>query len=146
MADAAVVLQEHKSLVRLSGALSPYAQGQADIDLTDAELAEQAGRMRALLEAVYHQRLTFRGEKRDPTGSHVTVRQALGIVEGQVLGAAATVGSRGDLLVEQEAEQVKEGGSVTGFTGSVGASELRPGGVGVRVENQRRVDPVESRP
>jgi hypothetical protein len=126
MADAAVLEREHKSLVQLTGALSPYAQGHVDIDLADAELAEQAGRLRALLEATYHQRFTFQGEKRDPTGSQVTVRQTLGIVEGEVLGAKAAVGPGGNLHVEQDAQAVKESGSVTGFKGRVGGPTARP--------------------
>jgi hypothetical protein len=121
-ADAAVVEREHSALVELSGALSPYALGQVDVDPTDAELAERAGRLRALLEAIYGQRFTFRGEQREPTGSRVTVHQALGLVEGHVLGAEADVGAGGDLRVEQRADTVSGEGSVTGFKGSIGGS------------------------
>jgi len=125
MADATVLARENGSLVKLIGALSPYAQDLADIDLADSELAEQAGRLRALLEAAYHQRFTFQGEDRDPTGSRVTVRQVLGIVEGQVLGADAAVGPSGYVDVEQYVDTVKGDGSLTGFTGRVGESVLR---------------------
>ena len=38
--DVAVLESHEKSLVRLQGALSPYAQGLADVDPTDAELAK----------------------------------------------------------------------------------------------------------
>lgn len=125
-ADGVVMEREHAALVELSGALSPYALDQVDVDVTDAELAERAGRLRALLEALYGQRFTFRGEDRDPTGSRVTVRQALGVVEGEVLGAEAAVGAGGDLLVEQRADAVGESGSVTGFTGTIGRSSDHP--------------------
>ena len=119
-ADGVVVEREHGALVELCGALSPYALGQVDVDLTDVELGNRAGRLRALLEAVYGQRFTFRGEDREATGSQVTVRQALGVVEGDVLGAEAEVGTGADLLVDQNAETIREQGSVTGFRGTIG--------------------------
>ena len=121
--DGTVVDRESKSLVQLMGALSPYAQGQAEIDLADTELAEQAGRLRALLEAAYGQRLTFRGEQRDPTGTRVTVKQVLGDVEGVIIGADADVGPGGDLAVDQNVKNVKSDGSVTGFKGRIGGFE-----------------------
>jgi hypothetical protein len=120
VADATVLDRESKSLVQLIGALSPYADGKADIDLADEELSEQAGRLRALLEAAYGQRFTLRGEQRDPTGTRVSVRQVLGDVEGSVLGADADVGPGGDLDIDQDVSTVKAGGSVRGFTGHVG--------------------------
>lgn len=120
VADIAVLDREGRALVQLAGALSPYADGLADVELDDEELAEQAGRLRALLEAVYGQRLTFRGEQRDPTGTRVTVTQVLGQVEGSVVGANATVGPGGDLAVDQDVQTVKAGGSVTGFKGRIG--------------------------
>jgi hypothetical protein len=120
VADAAVLDRESKSLVQLIGALSPYADGIADIDLADEELSEQAGRLRALLEAVYGQRFTFRGEQRDPTGTHVSVRQVLGEVEGSVVGADADVGPGSDVGIDQDVTTVKTGGSVIGFKGRIG--------------------------
>ncbi|MDQ3764687.1 MAG: hypothetical protein M3460_25080 [Actinomycetota bacterium] len=125
-ADGAIVERTHSALVELSGALSPYALGQVDVDLTDAELAGRVGRLRALLETIYGQRFTFRGEEREPTGSEVAVHQALGAVEGNVLGAEADVGAGGDLLIEQRADRVGEKGSVTGFKGTIGGSSDHP--------------------
>lgn len=63
-----MIRREYRELVRLSGALSPYAQEQVDIAADDEDLAFQAGQLRDLLEAVYGQRLTFRGEQRERTG------------------------------------------------------------------------------
>jgi hypothetical protein len=119
-ADGAVVARQHSALVELAGALSPYAQEQVEVGVTDIELAERAGRLRALLEEIYGQRFTFQGEEREPTGSRVVVRQVLDSVEGAVLGAEADVGANGDLLVEQRAGTVNEKGSVTGFKGTIG--------------------------
>ncbi|MFD6071868.1 hypothetical protein [Amycolatopsis lurida] len=118
--DTAVLAQEGASLTSLTGKLSPYAQDLADLDLDDAELAEQAGQVRAILEAAYGQRFTFRGEQREPTGTRVRVSQVLGQVSGTVVGADAEVGPGGDVDVQQRVTAVEPGGSVTGFEGRVG--------------------------
>lgn len=67
-ANASVIRREYRELVPLSGPLSPYAQEQVDIAADDEDLAFQGGQLRDLLEAVYGQRLTFRGEQRERTG------------------------------------------------------------------------------
>jgi len=121
-ASAAVIARDYQDLVRLSGALSPYALNQADVSAGDAELASAAGQLRDLLEAVYGQRFTFRGERREHTGSLVSVRQRVGEVAGDVVGADAGV-SGGALAVDQEVTTVREGGSVTGFSGRIGSPE-----------------------
>jgi hypothetical protein len=118
--DATVLDRENAALVRLAGALSPYAQGLAELDPADRELAEQAGYLRALIEAAYGQRFTFRGERRDPTGTRVTVTQVLHDVGGTVVGADADVAAGGDVAVHQEATTIQPGGSVTGFKGRLG--------------------------
>ncbi len=118
--DPAVLDREYAALVRLTGVLAPYAQGLADVDPGDAALAEQAGQLRALLEAVYGQRLTFRGEQRDPTGTRVSVGQVLGQVAGHVTGIEATLAPGASAEVRQQATTVEPGGSVTGFKGDIG--------------------------
>jgi hypothetical protein len=112
VADPEIVDREHAALVDLVGALSPYAQGLADIDVHDESLAERAGRLRALLEAAYGQRFTFRGEQRDPTGVRVTVRQALGEVHGEVVGYQGK--PAGTVDIGQNVDTVAEGGTVYG--------------------------------
>ncbi len=121
-AGAAVLAGEYQDLARLCGALSPYALDQADVSVGDAELASAAGQLRDLLEAVYGQRFTFRGERREHTGSLVSVRQRVDEVAGDVVGADAGV-SGGALAVDQEVTTVREGGSVTGFSGRIGSPE-----------------------
>jgi len=118
--DAAVLDRENALLVPLLGGLAPYVQGLADLDPNDAEVAEQAGRVRAVLEAAYGQRFTFRGEQRDSTGTRVTVTQVLGQVGGTVLGVEGDVAPGIGVDVRQQATTVEPGGSVTGFKGNVG--------------------------
>jgi hypothetical protein len=118
--DTAVLERHEKSLVRLQGALSPYAQGLADVEPTDDELAKRAGELRELLEAAYGQRFTFRGENREATGTRVTVRQVLGDVEGAAVAAEADVGPGAQLEVDQQAGVIKDGGTIHGFKGRIG--------------------------
>jgi hypothetical protein len=120
VADPAVLDRENAALVRLIGGLAPYAQDLADVDPNDQDLAELAGRVRAVLEAAYGERLTFRGERRDSTGTRVTVNQALGTVAGSVLGAESDVSAGAEVDIDQKAESVEPGGSVEGFKGRIG--------------------------
>jgi hypothetical protein len=76
--------------------------------------------VRAVLEAAYGQRFTFRGEQRDRTGTRVSVSQVLGQVAGTVLGAEADVAPGSGVDVHQQVTTVAPGGSVTGFKGGVG--------------------------
>jgi hypothetical protein len=119
LADLKLLDTEHRALTQLLGALAPYAQGQADIDLDDTELAEQAGKLRALLEAIYRERFTFIGELRDPTGTGVTIKQVLGTVAGTVVGVAGDAGPGADIAVEQNVDSVATDGTITGFKGRI---------------------------
>jgi hypothetical protein len=112
---AAVMEKESAYLVRLLGALAPYAQGLADPDPDDRELAQQAGRLRAVLEAAYGQRFTLRGEQREPTGTHVMVDQVLGEVSGVATGVEAQLAPGSNVTIRQKAETIAPGGSITGF-------------------------------
>ncbi|ALV32234.1 hypothetical protein [Streptomyces sp. CdTB01] len=120
VADARLLDRESRVLVRLLGALSPYAQGQVDIEPADDELREHISRMRDVLEVVYGRRFTFRGEERDATGTSVHVNQVLGEVGGRVVGVDAEVAEGGTVDVEQSAVRVDGRGSVTGFQGRIG--------------------------
>ena len=118
--DLAVIEQQNKALLELIGRVAPFATDLADVDVADVALGEAAGELRAILEAAYGQRFTFRGEDRERTGARVSVQQILGeITGGSVVGADATVAT-GHLEVDQQVESVGEGGSVTGFKGKIG--------------------------
>ena len=118
-ADLTVVDREHQTLADLISALAPYVNHPSTIDLHDPGLAATAGQLRAVLEAVYGQRFTFRGEQREPTGTRVTVSQVLGTVYGTVTGVDADVESSAAIDVKQRTNRVGEGSSVTGFKGII---------------------------
>lgn len=120
--NTAVLAQEADTLRGIVGTLAPYAEEMADITPGDAGLAERADQVRVILEAVYGQRFTFKGEQRDPTGTTVTVHQALGRIAGVVVGVEADARPGVTVQVEQIATSVEQGGSMTGYKGGIGSS------------------------
>lgn len=112
-ADTQVVADHDPELADLVRDLSSYATGIDEVSVDDATLAEKAGRLRQLLEAAYGQRLTFKGENRQPTGTRVTVTQVLVDVDGKVTGIR-TISGDADAQVRQEAKRVGPGGEMTG--------------------------------
>lgn len=117
--DATIIEKESASLVRLLAAVAPYAEGLAVPDLGDSELADQIGHLRAILEAAYGQRFTLLGEQREPTGTRVTVVQVLGEVAGVASGVEAQLTPGSEVYVRQETAEIKPGGSIIGFKGSI---------------------------
>lgn len=119
--DGQLLDQENRRLISLAGALAPYASGDAEIDPNDADLLAAVADVRALLEALYGQRLTLRGENREPSGTRVDVRQVLGTVRGSAVGVQADSVQDATVHVHQSATSVEAGGSVTGVRfGSIG--------------------------
>jgi hypothetical protein len=63
-------LEKHvDQLAKLRGLLLPYGEGDLPIDPANGQLVEQASALRALLEQVYGQHITFRGEQRPAAGT-----------------------------------------------------------------------------
>jgi hypothetical protein len=79
--DQAAVEDNQARLLELRRALGDYADGLAEPDPADPRLLEQVAALRGLLELVYGQHVTFRGEQRPATGSPLPA------------GAPAAVGS-----------------------------------------------------
>jgi hypothetical protein len=119
--DGRLLDQENRRLIALTGALAPYAAGDAEIDATDGDLMTALSEIRTLLEGLYGQRFTLRGEAREPSGTRVDVRQVLGTVRGGVVGVEAESAVEASVTVEQSASSVEAGGTVTGVRfGSIG--------------------------
>lgn len=73
LADADMVAAKISELEQAFYALAPYCgPAPKPIDPGEKALLEQAGRLRDLLEAIYGQRLTFKGESREPTGTQLS--------------------------------------------------------------------------
>jgi hypothetical protein len=110
--DKLEALEDH--LLNLRRAVSNYADGVEVVDMGDHELLETVDALRRAMEAVYQQRLTFKGERRQPSGP---------VVEGtidanSIAGIAAAVEARliasGKVTGTVKAGKVETGGSVYG--------------------------------
>ena len=117
--DPAVLAQAHTTMLKLWQQLAPYAQDLETVEDTDVELARAAGELRALLEAAYGQRFTFRGERREPTGTRVAVEQVLGTVAGLAVGVEGDIGPGATVVVRQDADEVTAEGTVFGVKGRI---------------------------
>lgn len=101
--------------------LSDYADGIELVDVTDENVLRMIDALRQLLEAVYQQRITFKGEQRSPSGP--VVESSIDVEE--VTGYAAAIRARqivgGTVRAEAKAKRVEPGGQFMGVdTDSIG--------------------------
>ncbi len=118
--DLTILEQRRQDLIDLSKELFSFADGGEKIDPNDTHLGDVTARLRSLLEAIYHQRLTFKGEKRAATGSEVTVRQVIGDLLGTATAMEGDVRRGATANVHQEIKKVGRGASATTYRGDVG--------------------------
>lgn len=94
--------------------ISAYAQGIEDIDPENLEMQAKLEALRRLLEAVYSQRITFKGEQRESSG--LLVRGSIDVKE--VAGYAAAVRAElvtgGSVIGHAAVERVSPGGHLVG--------------------------------
>lgn len=93
--------------------LADYAEGIEIPKPGDHLVAEQADALRRLLEAVYGQRITFRGEQRPPSGPLVAGEIDVKQVAGEATAVRAKVISSGEARGSAKAERVEEGGKLS---------------------------------
>jgi hypothetical protein len=110
--------------------LSEYADGVQEIEPTNEALLAQVDALRQLLEAVYQQRITFKGEKgRAPSGPVAEGTIDVGEVEGYAAAVRAQNFTGGHLTGSASADKVKAGGSLIGVElGNVGDPHGSDGG------------------
>jgi hypothetical protein len=102
-------------------ALAPYAAGIEDIDEHDAELLAATDSVRRILEAVFEQRITFRGERREPSGPVVIGEANIDAIAGDVAGVRARLISSGRITGIVKAKTAEKGAHISG----VEAGEIR---------------------
>jgi hypothetical protein len=117
-----------EQLRRLRWDLSNYADGIELVDAKDTSLLQRIDALRQLLEAIYQQRITFKGEQRPPSGPVVEGR----IDVEEVAGYAAAVRARqivnGTVRAEAKANHVEPGGQFIGVdTDSIGGEQRTRG-------------------
>ena len=94
--------------------LSDYADGIEVPKPGDHLVTEQADALRRLLEAVYGQRITFRGEQRPPSGPLVVGEIDVERVVGDAAAVRAKVISSGEIRGSAKAKVVEASGKLTG--------------------------------
>ena len=95
--------------------LSEYADGVQEIEPTNEAVLAQVDALRQLIEAVYQQRITFKGEKgRAPSGPVAEGTIKVGEVEGYAAAVRAKNFTGGQLKGTASADKVKSGGMLVG--------------------------------
>lgn len=112
--DDAVLEQLEPDLRDLRRDLKDYVDEIEPIDSADERLLATADGLRSVLEAVYGQRITFRGEQRPASGPFVEGRVDVGTVSGYVAGIRAKNVTGGSLHGVVRADEVAAGGEAVG--------------------------------
>jgi hypothetical protein len=112
----AVVADNAESLTSLRRALIDYAEEGRTPDPRDPDLLAKVDALRRLLELAYGQRITFKGEQREPTGSRVDIMVEANVVEGYLAGLRSRGGLDGvtDINADVKVDRVAGGGEVVG--------------------------------
>jgi len=101
-------------LKMLSQRLGNYANGLEEVDPTDENLLRVTDALRRVIEAVYQQRITFKGEARPPSGPLVEGRVDVEDVVGYVAGVRAETIESGRVTGEVIANRVESGAEAVG--------------------------------
>ncbi len=111
--DYAVVEKLEQSLLEMRRPLADYAEGLAEPKVGDSLLMEQVNALRELLETVYGQRITFKGEARPPSGPLVRARGDVERVQGYAAVVHAKSMNSGEVDAVGKAQTVERGGTFT---------------------------------
>jgi hypothetical protein len=104
----------HDDIQQLARVLGNYAGGLDQPDPNDRELAATADGLRRALEAVYGQRITFKGENRQPSGPMVIGSAEADKVAGDLAGVRARLVRSGRIEGTVRVKEVAKGGKATG--------------------------------
>lgn len=113
----ALVAANAESLSALRRALMDYAEEGRAADPSDRDLLSTVDALRRVLEVVYSQRITFKGEQRDSTGTTVDVAVEAQVVEGYLAGLRSR-GGLDDITAissEMSVDRVAVGGEAVGI-------------------------------
>jgi hypothetical protein len=105
----------HLPLLELRGKLANYGDGYLTVDRKNPELLLDIEKLRSILESIYQQRITFKDEAREPSGTKITTRMKLNRVQGRATGTRIAELENG--IVETDLEirgDVGETGEVIG--------------------------------
>ncbi|MET8366289.1 hypothetical protein ABZU53_22270 [Micromonospora sp. NPDC005194] len=110
--DDSLLAEKAEELSLLNSLLEQYT-GLSELDGQDPQLRIILGRLRATLETIYGQRLTFHLEDRPTTG--VRINQSVDDVSGELIGLdAGALGERARAEVSQNVGTVHSDSTVVG--------------------------------
>jgi hypothetical protein len=110
-----VVERLEQDLRDLRAAVADYAQGIDEVDPRDQQLLAKVDALRQAMEAVYGQRIAFKGEPGPPSGAAVVGEARVGEVLGYVAGLRARRIIGGSVVGRVEADKVGPGGQAVGL-------------------------------
>jgi hypothetical protein len=100
--------------------LSDWAEDIEPVDATDNALLLRIDGLRNLLEAVYGQRITFTGERREPSGTPVILGTVtVEDLAGNAAGVRAEIITSGEVHGEVRARRVGQGAEAIGVNASI---------------------------
>lgn len=105
--------ETQEQLRTLRQSLNDYVDGieEVDVDPTNHDLLKRVDALRLLLEVVYGQRITFKGESRPPSGTPVVMGTVeVGSLVGEAAGLAAGTISSGEAHGVLKVDRIEAGG------------------------------------
>jgi hypothetical protein len=102
-------------LLRVFKELSSYASEIQPMETTNVELLGHVADLRAILEAVYRQHITFVGEQRPASGAILSGSVRAKAVAGEATGLEAEGKIEGEARGQVDADRVEPGGKATGL-------------------------------
>jgi hypothetical protein len=113
--DLKAVGELEQDLRDLRAAVADYAQGIDELDPSNERALQAIDALRQAMEAVYGQRITFKGEPRPDSGRHVVGEAKVDDVLGYVAGLRASRIISGTAIGRVEAKRVGPGGTAVGL-------------------------------
>jgi hypothetical protein len=114
LADLTVVQHLEEPLREAQQDLSELVTGNEKVGSGNADLLARIDLLRTLMEAVLHQRITFQGENRPPSGPLVQSSIKMENLKGYATAVRAKRILNGTITVTAEATSVDSGGQLIG--------------------------------
>jgi len=100
-------------LYQLRKFLADYADGLAPVDVTNTQLLAAVDSTRLLLEAVYGQRITFKGESRETSGPAVHGKIDVDKILGEAIAVKARLAKTGSITGRINANEISKDAKAT---------------------------------
>lgn len=106
------VERQFQALRTLRGKLLDYATDVVTVDPKDNELIADVDSLRQVLESIYGQRITFKGENREPSGVKVTTKAKIDVIAGKFTGTNIEDADEGEFETDLDIKEIKDDAEV----------------------------------